>query len=117
MILHVGQRLRWARGMLQIFRIDNPLFGHGLTFAQRLCYFAAIASFLFAIPRLIFLVSPLAYLLFDQTLIAASPFAIAIYAVPHLVHSILTSARTNKNWRYSFWSEVYETTLAPFWPA
>ncbi|WP_156938694.1 cellulose biosynthesis cyclic di-GMP-binding regulatory protein BcsB [Asaia astilbis] len=100
--------------MLQIFRIDNPLFGHGLTFAQRLCYFAAIASFLFAIPRLIFLVSPLAYLLFDQTLIAASPFAIAIYAVPHLVHSILTSARTNKNWRYSFWSEVYETTLAPF---
>ncbi|MFC0509851.1 UDP-forming cellulose synthase catalytic subunit [Asaia spathodeae] len=114
LILHVGQRMRWARGMLQIFRLDNPLMGPGLDFAQRLCYFAAIASFLFAIPRLIFLVAPMAYLLFSQTLIDASPFAIAVYAVPHLVHSVLTSARTNKNWRYSLWSEVYETTLAPF---
>jgi len=114
LILHVGQRMRWARGMLQILRLDNPLTGPGLTFAQRLCYFAAIASFLFAIPRLIFLTSPMAYLLFNQTLIDASPFAIAVYAVPHLVHSVLTSARTNRNWRYSLWSEVYETTLAPF---
>lgn len=114
LILHVGQRMRWARGMLQIFRLDNPLMGPGLDFAQRLCYFAAIASFLFAIPRLVFLTSPMAYLLFNQTLIDASPFAIAIYAMPHLVHSVLTSARTNRNWRYSLWSEVYETTLAPF---
>ncbi|WP_336718450.1 UDP-forming cellulose synthase catalytic subunit [Asaia bogorensis] len=114
LILHVGQRMRWARGMLQIMRLDNPLTGPGLNFAQRLCYFAAIASFLFAIPRLIFLTSPMAYLLFNQTLIDASPFAIAIYAIPHLIHSVLTSARTNRNWRYSLWSEVYETTLAPF---
>lgn len=114
LILHVGQRMRWARGMLQIFRLDNPLFGPGLNFAQRLCYFSAIASFLFAIPRLIFFTSPIAYLIFNQTLIDASPFAIAIYAMPHLIHSVLTSARTNRNWRYSLWSEVYETTLAPF---
>ncbi|MDI9229739.1 glycosyltransferase family 2 protein, partial [Serratia bockelmannii] len=24
---HIGQRIRWARGMVQIFRLDNPLFG------------------------------------------------------------------------------------------
>ena len=23
---HIGQRIRWARGMIQIFRLDNPLF-------------------------------------------------------------------------------------------
>ena len=28
---HIGQRIRWARGMVQIFRLDNPLFGKGLT--------------------------------------------------------------------------------------
>ncbi|BAN96870.1 cellulose synthase catalytic subunit [Plautia stali symbiont] len=27
---HIGQRIRWARGMVQIFRLDNPLFGKGL---------------------------------------------------------------------------------------
>ncbi|HFV3995888.1 TPA: UDP-forming cellulose synthase catalytic subunit [Escherichia coli] len=35
---HIGQRIRWARGMVQIFRLDNPLTGKGLKFAQRLCY-------------------------------------------------------------------------------
>ena len=49
---HIGQRIRWARGMAQILRIDNPLFGRGLTIAQRLCYFNAAAHFLFALPRL-----------------------------------------------------------------
>ena len=29
LVLHIGQRIRWARGMTQIFRIDNPLLGHG----------------------------------------------------------------------------------------
>ena len=28
--IHIGQRMRWARGMTQIFRIDNPLLGRGL---------------------------------------------------------------------------------------
>ena len=30
--IHVGQRMRWARGMTQIFRVDNPLLGRGLSF-------------------------------------------------------------------------------------
>jgi len=30
--IHVGQRMRWARGMTQIFRVDNPFMGRGLTF-------------------------------------------------------------------------------------
>ena len=34
---HVVQRIRWARGMAQIFRVDNPFFGRGLTIWQRLC--------------------------------------------------------------------------------
>jgi len=42
---HVGQRIRWARGMAQIFRIDNPLFGRGLNFGQRLCYSNAMLHF------------------------------------------------------------------------
>jgi cellulose synthase (UDP-forming) len=28
-VAHIGQRIRWARGMVQIFRLDNPLFGKG----------------------------------------------------------------------------------------
>ena len=59
---HVKQRIRWARGMIQIMRTDNPLFARGLNAAQRLCYFNAMTHFLYALPRLIFLTAPLIYL-------------------------------------------------------
>ena len=49
---HVGQRIRWARGMSQIFRIDNPLFGRGLSIGQRLCYTNAMLHFLYGLNPL-----------------------------------------------------------------
>lgn len=112
--LHIGQRMRWARGMLQIFRIDCPLFGKGLTLGQRICYTQAMGHFLFALPRIVFLTSPLAFLLFGQNIITASPLAITAYALPHMLHSVATNARLQGCWRHSFWSEVYETVLALF---
>ncbi|MGI4744428.1 MAG: UDP-forming cellulose synthase catalytic subunit, partial [Janthinobacterium lividum] len=114
LILHIGQRVRWARGMLQIMRIDNPLLGSGLSVGQRLCYLAAMMHFMFAVPRLVFLVAPLAFLFMDQNIIAASPLAITAYALPHMFHSIATGSRLQRNWRHSFWSEIYETVLALF---
>ena len=112
--LHIGQRVRWARGMLQILRIDNPLFGRGLTLGQRICYLQAMGHFLFALPRVVFLTAPLAYLLLGQNIIAASPLAITAFALPHMFHSVATNSRVQRNWRHSFWSEIYETVLALF---
>jgi cellulose synthase (UDP-forming) len=110
--LHIGQRMRWGRGMLQILRTDNPLFGPGLTLGQRICYLQATGHFLFALPRLVFLTSPLAFLLLGQNVITASPLAITAYAMPHIFHSVATNSRLQKNWRHSFWSEIYETVMA-----
>jgi cellulose synthase (UDP-forming) len=112
--IHIGQRIRWARGMIQILRVDNPLFGPGLTIGQRICYLQAMGHFLFALPRIVFLTSPLAYLLADQNVIAASPLAITAFALPHIFHSVATNSRVQQNWRHSFWSEIYETVLAFF---
>ena len=110
--LHIGQRMRWARGMLQIMRQENTLFAPGLTWAQRLCYFIAGFSFLFALPRLVFLTSPLAFLFLGESVIAASPLAILAYAGSHLFHAVATTARLNGRHRHSFWSEIYEASLA-----
>lgn len=114
LILHIGQRVRWARGMLQILRLDNPVFGRGLSIGQRICYLNAMLHFMFAVPRVVFLTSPLAFLLLGQNIIAASPLAIIAYALPHIFHSVATNARIQGNWRHSFWSEIYETVMALF---
>ena len=109
--LHIGQRARWARGMTQIFRLDNPLLGPGLTVWQRLCYLNAALHFQFPLPRVVFLTAPLCYLVLGQNIIHASPFMILAFAGPHLVFSHLGNNRVQKNYNRSIWNEVYETIL------
>ena len=112
LVLHIGQRIRWARGMTQIFRIDNPLLGRGLNWQQRLCYLNAMLHFQFPLPRIVFLTSPLAYLIFGQNIIHASASMIFAYALPHLYCSMASSAITQGGDRRPFWGEIYETILA-----
>jgi cellulose synthase (UDP-forming) len=109
---HVGQRIRWARGMAQIFRVDNPLFGKGLSLPQRLCYLNAMLHFFYGFPRIVFLTAPLAYLFFQAHIIQASADIIAAYALPHLIHANIANSRMQGKFRHTFWAEVYETALA-----
>ena len=110
--IHVGQRMRWARGMTQIFRVDNPMFGRGLTFGQRICYLNAMLHFFFGLPRFVFLTAPLCYLMFRLNIIAASGLMVIVYAAPHLIHSTVTNSRLQSRYRHSFWGEIYESVLA-----
>ncbi len=109
---HIGQRIRWARGMAQIFRLDNPLLGRGLTLLQRLCYSNSMLHFFSGIPRLVFLTAPLAYLYFQFHIINAAAATIAIYSLPHIVQSSLANSHIQGRFRHSFWNEAYEAVLS-----
>ncbi|MEH4626388.1 cellulose synthase (UDP-forming) [Grimontella sp. AG753] len=110
--LHVNQRIRWARGMTQIFRIDNPLLGRGLKLTQRLCYLNAMLHFQYGLPRVVFLTSPLVFMLFNLNIISSSATLIFSYVLPHLVLSTLVNSRITGRYRYAFWGEIYETVMA-----
>jgi cellulose synthase (UDP-forming) len=109
---HIGQRIRWARGMAQIFRLDNPLTGRGLTLLQRLCYSNAMLHFFSGVPRLVFLTAPLAYLYFQFHIINAAAATIGLYAIPHMVQSSLANSHMQGRFRHSFWNEAYEAVLS-----
>ena len=109
---HIGQRIRWARGMAQIFRLDNPLTGPGLSLLQRLCYSNAMLHFFSGIPRLVFLTAPLAYLYFQFHIINAAATTIGLYAIPHMVQSSLANSHMQGRFRHSFWNEAYEAVLS-----
>jgi cellulose synthase (UDP-forming) len=111
---HIGQRIRWARGMTQILRIDSPLKGRGLSIGQRLCYMNAMLHFLYGVPRLVFLTAPLSFLYFGAHVIHAEASMIALYALPHVMHASITNSRMQRAFRHSFWAEVYETVLASY---
>lgn len=109
---HVAQRARWCRGMTQILRIDNPLFGPGLKLAQRLCYLNALLYYQFPLARVIFLLSPLAYLVFGLNLMNAPAGQVLVYAAPHLLQGMIANQRLQGRQRRLFWGEIYETILA-----
>lgn len=109
---HIGQRIRWARGMAQIFRLDNPLRGKGLTVMQRLCYCNAMLHFFNGLPRLILLVSPVAYLVFGLRLIDTTVTTLMVYLLPHLLMGKILEKRAMGPFRASSWGSVYETVLA-----
>ncbi len=109
---HIGQRIRWARGMAQIFRTDNPLFGKGLSFGQRFCYLNAMLHFFYGLPRLVFLTAPLAYLFFEAQIFQAPALLIVAYALPHILLASVTNSTIQGRFRHSFWNEVYESVLA-----
>ncbi|MBK7927594.1 MAG: UDP-forming cellulose synthase catalytic subunit [Bryobacterales bacterium] len=111
---HIGQRIRWARGMVQILRMENPLFAKGLTWPQRLCYFNATIHFLHAIPRLVFLTAPLVFLLLGRSNVYGYSWAILAYVIPYVLMATLTNSRAHGKFRHSFWNEVFETLLAPY---
>jgi len=52
------QRLRWTQGAVQIFRRDNPLLKGGLSWRQRISYFASVAYVFEYIPKAIYLITP-----------------------------------------------------------
>jgi len=109
---HVAQRIRWARGMAQILRTDNPLVRPGLTLAQRFNYFNAAAHFLFGIPRIIYLLAPALFLILGLHPLNADVRQVLVYALPHLFLVFACTASVNRNTRMSFWPEIYETSIA-----
>jgi cellulose synthase (UDP-forming) len=111
---HVKQRIRWARGMAQILRLDCPLFKRGLEPAQRLNYFNAMLHFFFGVPRFIMILAPLCYLLFGIHPLRADVFAVFAYILPHIALCTLGNSILSQSYRHSFWGGVYEVSIAPY---
>lgn len=110
----VKQRIRWGRGMAQILFYDNPWLVGGLSIAQRICYFSGIWYFFFGMPRLIFLLAPLAYLFFGLKPIDAGIFEILTFFFPAFIATIFGYTVLSKGLRHTFWAEVYETATCTY---
>jgi cellulose synthase (UDP-forming) len=111
---YVGQQVRWARGMAQILRIENPLINPklNLTLAQRLCYFSATSHFFYGYPRLMYAVAPPLFLLFGINSVKGLGLETLFYALPHIILSMQTNHIPYKHVRFSFWNEIFEFAMS-----
>jgi cellulose synthase (UDP-forming) len=111
---YIGQQVRWARGMAQVLRLENPLFNPTLklTIPQRICYFSATSHFLYGLPRLTYAIVPTLFLLFGINPILGLGLETLVYAIPHILLALFTNHIIYKNVRFSFWNEIFEFVLA-----
>ncbi|MEG3753138.1 UDP-forming cellulose synthase catalytic subunit [Psychromonas arctica] len=110
----IQQRERWAQGMAQILILKKPFLNSGLSWYQKCGYMSSILFWFFPFARLVFLLSPLGYLLFGLELIHATFTEILIYTVPHIIVSFrLSHVLFGKN-RWPLVSELYEILQCTF---
>lgn len=111
---YLGQQIRWARGMAQILRLENPLFNPKLklTIAQRLCYFSATSHFFYGFPRIVYAIVPTLFLLFGVNAVEGLGLETLAYAIPHIILSLSTNYIIHKHSRFSFWNEVFEFVMS-----
>ena len=108
----IGQRSRWAQGMMQILRFHFPLLKSGLSLPQRLCYMSSILFWLFPFTRLIFLIAPLFYLFFSMEIYTASGGEFLAYASTYMLVNILMQNYLYGQYRWPWVSDLYELIQA-----
>jgi cellulose synthase (UDP-forming) len=104
----IGQRTRWAQGMMQILLFSFPLFKSGLKLGQRLCYLSSTLFWLFPLPRMVFLFAPFCYLFFDLQIFTASGGEFAAYTLTYVLVNLVMQNSLFGRWRWPWISELYE---------
>jgi len=109
---HAIQRLRWARGTLQAFFIEaNPLTIPGLTPLQRLGHLEGLMHWFNSIPRVIFLLMPLAYSFLNVIPIQATTAEILYFFLPYYLVQLTVFAWLNDRSRSALLSDIYSLVL------
>lgn len=104
----IGQRSRWAQGMMQILLYHRPMFKRGLSLPQRLCYSSSALFWLFPFSRLIFLVAPLFYLFFGLEIFTASGPEFIAYVLSYMAVNLMMQNYLYGRYRWPWISELYE---------
>ncbi|MEG1848399.1 MAG: cellulose synthase catalytic subunit [Lachnospiraceae bacterium] len=110
----IDQRIRWARGVIQTNRKLHVFFTKGLTFSQRMNYWASKWYWYVPLKRLIYFMSPILYATFGYTVIKCDLLQILIFWLPMYITSNISLRMLSRNIRSTKWTSIYETVLFPY---
>lgn len=108
LVSFIGQRVRWAQGMLQILTLNRPFLQRGLSAGQRICYAGTNLFWLFPLTRLTFMFSPLLYIFFSLQIFEANITEFICYSVTYLISSFAMQSYLFGRVRWPWVSELYE---------
>lgn len=108
------QRLRWAKGTIQVFFKENPLVMPGLSIPQRLMYFATILSYFSGFFNAMLLLAPIIWFFTTIAPVAAWNLPFFTHLIPFLALNRLAFLMITKDLSV-LRSEQYSLALFPLW--
>jgi cellulose synthase (UDP-forming) len=108
-----NQRIRWANGVLQTFRQENPLTTPGLSLMQRLFYLNSLTYWFYGFERIIFFLAPLMFALLDWVILDTSLTSMLMFWGPFFAINYFAFQFFTQGIRSFTWSNIYEAILAP----
>lgn len=110
----IGQRVRWARGVIQSIQNTNAVFTRRLSLAARLSYLNAYLYWWSFLCRMVFILAPILFALFGLRLVECGFFELLIFWLPaHLTYRA-SLGYLSTNIRNVRWSQIIDTILAPY---
>jgi cellulose synthase (UDP-forming) len=98
---------RWGYGCMQVMRSENPIFGRGMGFGQRLCYFASMYFYWMSYQKLLFVVTPIIALLSGIFPLITTPERFSLFFFPFFAFNVVASVLLQGGFRSYFRSEQF----------
>ena len=110
----IGQRVRWARGVIQSIQNTGAVFSKELSPAARLSYLNAYLYWWSFLCRMIFILAPILFALFGFRLVECGFWELLLFWLPsHLIYRV-SMEYLSTNIRNVRWSQIIDTILAPY---
>ena len=110
----IKQRVRWARGVLQSLQNTRAIFSKKLSVAARITYMNSFLYWWSFFNRLVFILSPILFALFDFQIVNTGFWDIVIFWLPAYFFYSTSMRYLSGNIRTQRWSQVVDTILMPY---
>ncbi len=82
---------RWGHGCMQVLRRENPVFGRGLSFGQRLCYFASVYFYWMSYQKFLYILTPVVCLITGIFPLITEPRLFVSFFFPYFFLNLFAS--------------------------
>lgn len=108
------QRIRWARGIIQSLQNTHAIFTPKLPILSRITYLNSYLYWWSFFNRLIFILSPILFALFDFQIVNTGFWGIVIFWLPAYFFYSISMRYLSSNIRNQRWSQIIDTIFMPY---
>lgn len=110
----ISQRRRWARGVIQSCKNTSIPFTKGLTGGAKIGYFVGFLYWWSFFNRLIFILAPIMFALFDFRVVDCEFWELIIFWLPSYIFYSFSMRFLSSEIRNQRWCQVIDTIFMPY---